>query len=874
MRGQRVYGREFLRIPVPDTNAGSGNDTITIRQQRTRQDNSKIDPDIGDSSKSYILSTLANKTSSHEEQKSSSLFRSSSFSRSLRRPWYKDSPLPVSSHTSQEAVRRRLPVKNQTLNINNVYLKGNHSLGSGLLKQNLQNNSKSSPGILFLQPLKLDLNSSTIKSSHNFSLINNETNFSVKIGSIPSQRKGKFISSDADSSQRIMPTRLFSQRRTALPFSKNVPSQKLHVDSSTSRVRQQNTQKTNTTIRKLFGDTTTFSPLTTETLIKEEPKSTTEFTLYPVSDYEDYYYSLDDETQLISTTNEIAVTDPYIGQESVTDLITEASHLNFRKTNGSEYKKHSSEHIITPVSFITSTTEKNTQIYNNTIKFIPRNYYRNSSPSSTTAKISTTLTTVPSPSTSTTPVMKIVQTRRPTRRYKYTTPSLALRQRLLANRFRIRQFSSERRGRVNKLSSNDSNLVITSTLNSIVNNKLNISTTTSTTKLPNSKSQNDYLKSQKQTSLPSLQIEKPFEVSTPIETNIPHPSPLHLLTDSLIVEVNRGPIMKNQGYSRDSHDSLKMAEQSIKENQEIKDIQQLSLLDNNDTFIILPAITEMPITTLKGSDFTNTTNFNQYDTISTQKNIDTTITNTELSTEELDMDISLPVTNAYEVLNLTTSSTFLNTTIPSTTQSSIKMKTKEETKASWEAQSRSLSTSAVRTEVRTTEHEIHVKIYEKLPTPAANTELNKMIESLERLKKQQGTSPLGSSPFGANPGGTSAFGLVPQGHYPQGRNPFGSAALQQAPTLTESTTFPTTVTSSTSSSPSVTASSSQTEKTKPEPNMSKFQLERKTEDGFIIGEYGVVDHDKGNVNNGVRYTADGNVDPKLIHDALQIFLSL
>jgi len=152
MRGQRVYGREFLRIPVTEsTTTGSEKDTITNRQQRTRQDNSRIDPDIGDASRSYIIAQLANKTTSHEEQRGSSLFRSSSFSRSLRRPWYKDSPLPVSSHTSQEAVRRRLPVKNKTPTTNKVYHTGNQSPDSDTLKQNSQNNSNSSPDNFLLQ---------------------------------------------------------------------------------------------------------------------------------------------------------------------------------------------------------------------------------------------------------------------------------------------------------------------------------------------------------------------------------------------------------------------------------------------------------------------------------------------------------------------------------------------------------------------------------------------------------------------------------------------------------------------------------------------------------------------------------------------------
>lgn len=56
-------------------------------------------------------------------------------------------------------------------------------------------------------------------------------------------------------------------------------------------------------------------------------------------------------------------------------------------------------------------------------------------------------------------------------------------------------------------------------------------------------------------------------------------------------------------------------------------------------------------------------------------------------------------------------------------------------------------------------------------------------------------------------------------------------------------------------------------------NFRKYQVEERTPDGFIVGEYGVVSHDDGSLR-GVRYTADGTINPRLIYDALVKFLSL
>ncbi|KAK5650216.1 hypothetical protein RI129_001245 [Pyrocoelia pectoralis] len=56
-------------------------------------------------------------------------------------------------------------------------------------------------------------------------------------------------------------------------------------------------------------------------------------------------------------------------------------------------------------------------------------------------------------------------------------------------------------------------------------------------------------------------------------------------------------------------------------------------------------------------------------------------------------------------------------------------------------------------------------------------------------------------------------------------------------------------------------------------NYRKYRVEERTSDGFIVGEYGVVSHDDGSLR-GVRYTADGTTNPRLIYDALMKFLSL
>lgn len=56
-------------------------------------------------------------------------------------------------------------------------------------------------------------------------------------------------------------------------------------------------------------------------------------------------------------------------------------------------------------------------------------------------------------------------------------------------------------------------------------------------------------------------------------------------------------------------------------------------------------------------------------------------------------------------------------------------------------------------------------------------------------------------------------------------------------------------------------------------NYRKYRVEERTPDGFIVGEYGVLSHDDGSLR-GVRYTADGTINPRLIYDALMKFLAL
>lgn len=83
-------------------------------------------------------------------------------------------------------------------------------------------------------------------------------------------------------------------------------------------------------------------------------------------------------------------------------------------------------------------------------------------------------------------------------------------------------------------------------------------------------------------------------------------------------------------------------------------------------------------------------------------------------------------------------------------------------------------------------------------------------------------------------------------------------------------------------SPNATPTSSTSSQDDPDPkvgyvvegrNYRKYRVEEKTADGFIVGEYGVVSNDDGSLR-GVRYTADSDINPNLIYEALMKFLSL
>lgn len=56
-------------------------------------------------------------------------------------------------------------------------------------------------------------------------------------------------------------------------------------------------------------------------------------------------------------------------------------------------------------------------------------------------------------------------------------------------------------------------------------------------------------------------------------------------------------------------------------------------------------------------------------------------------------------------------------------------------------------------------------------------------------------------------------------------------------------------------------------------NVRKYRVEERTSDGYIVGEYGVLNNQNAFLR-GVRYTADGTINPRLIHEALMKFLSL
>ncbi|XP_068201605.1 mucin-2-like [Palaemon carinicauda] len=153
------------------------------------------------------------------------------------------------------------------------------------------------------------------------------------------------------------------------------------------------------------------------------------------------------------------------------------------------------------------------------------------------------------------------------------------------------------------------------------------------------------------------------------------------------------------------------------------------------------------------------------------------------------------------------------------------------------------------------------------------------LQKRSRPSNPHGIAPLGLAPFGEAPGGLAPFGYAPEGAHPYGLDPIGlhphgvsphgdpknlSTNATETTQNTRVTFVDATVSEGANSSVGYVAV---------EHNVSRFRLEEKTPDGFIIGEYGEVDHRTGDVN-GVRYTADSTADPNLIYGALLKFLNL
>lgn len=142
------------------------------------------------------------------------------------------------------------------------------------------------------------------------------------------------------------------------------------------------------------------------------------------------------------------------------------------------------------------------------------------------------------------------------------------------------------------------------------------------------------------------------------------------------------------------------------------------------------------------------------------------------------------------------------------------------------------------------------------------------------LRAQQGMAPQGTAPFGHAPEGRSPFGKSPAGVVPQGVLPGGIHPQGVSPAGTEVLRLVDASVAAGGASSNNTVTGNHTVGYVVEENdKSRFRLEEKTPDGYIIGEYGVVDHQTGDVN-GVRYTADSTADPRLIYDALMKFLEL
>nr|XP_045617713.1 mucin-5AC-like [Procambarus clarkii] len=224
-------------------------------------------------------------------------------------------------------------------------------------------------------------------------------------------------------------------------------------------------------------------------------------------------------------------------------------------------------------------------------------------------------------------------------------------------------------------------------------------------------------------------------------------------------------------------------------------------------------------------------------------------------------------------------------------------------------QSQRVSTSVSRTEARTAGRISSVNAPENLPqelstsvtaqpsnitqdvsTLASNITLPRGLKSLVGLTEvPHGLAPLGLAPFGQAPAGLAPFGnapagLAPHGLVPGGLHPHGLApkgygfrhpslhGLNSTANATQNNGTRLTFVDATVVEGGADANSTVGYVVE-EHNISRFRLEEKTSDGFIIGEYGVVDHSTGDVN-GVRYTADSTADPHLIYETLMKFLKL
>ncbi|XP_045128441.1 proteoglycan 4-like [Portunus trituberculatus] len=133
---------------------------------------------------------------------------------------------------------------------------------------------------------------------------------------------------------------------------------------------------------------------------------------------------------------------------------------------------------------------------------------------------------------------------------------------------------------------------------------------------------------------------------------------------------------------------------------------------------------------------------------------------------------------------------------------------------------------------------------------------------------QQGMAPQGLAPFGHAPEGWAPFGTAPEGVAPQGVLPGGAHPEGVAP---EGGVGLRLVDASVAAGGA--AANSTVGYVVESHNVRRFRHEERTPEGLIIGEYGEVDHQTGDVN-GVRYVADSTADPRLIYDSLMTFLQL